>query len=304
MCQRNAEVLDVSQEQAEPPRTARRHDQSCALYLLKVLVVPPGEIEHKPKEVKDNMRTGTTIRAVTTVLLVTLAAMSNAIAGSGDDNDASYPEVGVEWVNDYTYPYSDLSNCDDSANGLYNRLGNIGWTKRFNKGNSNAKATHFESAGQDSSYIDAVDIALYSGHGHSNRLDISTVWEKVYYNEAQWGDYDLEWIGLDCCYAGSSYFAHPLNGIHLICGFSTTASDFDNGKHWADYLIDDGAGDDAYTVKNSWFYGMDVHHGAGTTLRVNGENADCGTDYIWGQGSVITDPPVDGSYTYWTYNCN
>ncbi|MEA1944407.1 MAG: DUF6345 domain-containing protein [Euryarchaeota archaeon] len=250
------------------------------------------------------MRTGTTIRAVATVLLVMLAAMSNAIAGSGDDNDASYPEVGVEWVNDYTYPYSDLSNCDDSANGLYNRLGNIGWTKRFNKGNSNAKATHFESAGQDSLYIDAVDIALYSGHGHSDRLDISTVWEKVYYDEAQWGDYDLEWIGLDCCYAGGSYFSYPLNGIHLICGFSTPANDSDNGNHWADFLIDYGAGDDACTVKDAWFYGMDVNHGSDTTLRVNGENADCGTDYIWGQGPVIADPPVDGYYTHWTYTCS
>jgi hypothetical protein len=218
-------------------------------------------------------------------------------------DDDNVLEVGVEWVNDYTYPLSDLSNCDDSANGLYNRLGNIGWTKRFNKGNSNAKATHFESAGQDSSYIDAVDIALYSGHGNPNKLDISTVWEKVYYDEAQWGDYDLEWIGLDCCYAGSSYFAIPLNGIHLICGFSTPANDFDNGNHWADFLIDYGAGDDAYPVKDAWCYGMDVNHGSDTTLRVNGENADCGTDYIWGQGPVITDPPVDGDYVYWTYTC-
>jgi len=32
-----------------------------------------GKIEHKPKEVKDNMRTGTTIRAVATLLLVMLA---------------------------------------------------------------------------------------------------------------------------------------------------------------------------------------------------------------------------------------
>lgn len=237
------------------------------------------------------------------IVLSVMALMPCANAGTGDDNDASYPEVGVEWVNDYTLPLLDLDQCDDSANGLYNRLGNIGWTKRFNKGDSDAKAAHFEYANHDSTYIDAVDIALYAGHGSQNKLDISTVWEKVYYDEALWGDYDLEWIGLDCCYAGSHYFAYPLNGVHLICGFSTTANDYDNGKHWADYLINDGGDDVAYKVKDAWFYGMDVHHGSGTTLRVNGENADCGNDYIWGQGSVIADPPVDDYYVYWTYNC-
>jgi hypothetical protein len=49
-------------------------------------------------------------------------------AGAGDDNDASFPEVGVEWVNDY-WP-NPLSHSDESATDFYNTLGNAGWTKR------------------------------------------------------------------------------------------------------------------------------------------------------------------------------
>ncbi|AAM03949.1 predicted protein [Methanosarcina acetivorans C2A] len=240
--------------------------------------------------------------SVTLSVILILLAPSVSLAGTGDDSDASSPEVGVEWVNDYTWPYSDLSYCDDSANGLYNRLGNEGWTKSFNKGNSNAKAAHFEQANQDSQYIDAVDIALYSGHGSTDKLDVSTVTEKVYHDEAEWGDYDLEWIGLDCCLAGSGDFSSSLNGAHLILGFSTNCYDSDLGLHWANYLVDDGSNDVAYTVKNSWFYGADVDQPSGVTAKVFGETSSCGNDYIWGQGSVITDPPVDSSYTYWTYN--
>lgn len=242
------------------------------------------------------------IAYVTVSLVLLVLASTVSLAGTGDDNDVSYPEVGVEWVNDYTWPISDLLYCDDSANGLYNKLGNNGWTKRFNMGNSNAKAAHFEQAKTDSQYIDAVDIALYSGHGSTNKLDVSTVTEKVYYDEAEWGDYDLEWIGLDCCLAGSGNFASSLNGVHLILGFSTECYDSDLGLHWANYLVDDGPNDVAYTVKNSWFYGADVDQPSGVTAKVLGETSNCGNDYIWGQGSVITDPPVDGSYTYWTYN--
>jgi len=79
------------------------------------------------------------IIAVSSVIL-----MSCANAGTGDDNDATSPEVGVEWVTDYSWPHSDLPNSDDSAIAFYNGLGNAGWTKKFNKGNNNAKEEHFE----------------------------------------------------------------------------------------------------------------------------------------------------------------
>lgn len=245
------------------------------------------------------------IQTILVVLCVLTVLILPVSAGTGDDSDSSSPEVGIEWVIDYTYPYSDLPNSEDSATGFYDRLGNEGWNKKFNKGNSDAKDEHFEQSGVDTTYIDGVDIAFYQGHGSSGKLDISAVWEKVYSNEAEWGDYDLEWIGLHACdVLSNGDFSDALHGIHLICGFSTTAYNYaDDGENWADYLIDDGANDDAYSVKDAWFYGIDINQPSGVTLKVFGETSSCGNDKIWGQGTVISDPTVDGYYNIWTHDC-
>jgi hypothetical protein len=71
----------------------------------------------------------------------------------------------------------------------------------------------------------------------------------------------------------------------------------------ADYLIDDGANDDAYTVEDAWFYGIDINQPAGVTLKVSGETSTCGNDKIWGQSTVISDPAVDDQFTIWTHSC-
>jgi hypothetical protein len=47
------------------------------------------------------------VRKVFAVFIALIAFISPVNAGSGDDNDASSPEVGVEWVTDYTYPTLD-----------------------------------------------------------------------------------------------------------------------------------------------------------------------------------------------------
>lgn len=113
------------------------------------------------------------------VLCIIVTLIFPVSAGAGDDSDSSSPEVRIEWVCDYTYPYADLQYSDDSAIGFYNRLGNAGWTKKFNKGDSNAKAAHFEQSGSDTTYIDGVDIAFYHGHGSAGRLDVSTYTRKL-----------------------------------------------------------------------------------------------------------------------------
>lgn len=240
------------------------------------------------------------------VLFILAIVTFPASAGAGDDSDSSSPEVGVEWVCDYTYLYSDLPNSDDSAVGFYNRMGNAGWTKKFNKGNSNAKAAHFEQSGSDTTYVDGVDIAFYQGHGSAGRLDVSAYTEKVNADEAEWGDHDLEWIGLHACSTlYNTAFASSLNGVHLICGASTTTyNNANDGTNWAAYMIDDGANDVAYTVKESWFYGVDTGQPASVTLKVFGETSTCGNDKAWGQGTVVSDPTPDETFTIWTHSCS
>lgn len=245
-----------------------------------------------------------------TLLLIAICLVSNASAGTGDDSDSSSPEVGIEWVTDYSWPYSDLPNSDNSAEDFYNTLGNAGWTKKFNMGNSYASDAHFEHSGVngvDSSYVDGADIVFYQGHGEDDSLHLATYTKRVIYeNEIKWGDYDLEWIALHSCSstAEPSNFIqgngpeYGFNGVHLVCGFYTTALNYaEDGGNFADRLLN------GETVKDAWFHAIDETHGSGRSLRVIGESSNCRYDHIWGEGSVISDPTVDGTTYYWDFDC-
>jgi len=76
-------------------------------------------------------------------------------AGAGDDNDATYPEVGIEWVVNYDWPSDDLPNADDDARSFYNTLGSNGWTKRFDYGDSSTQVYHWTYS-NDLNYVDKV----------------------------------------------------------------------------------------------------------------------------------------------------
>jgi len=64
----------------------------------------------------------------TLVIIACFALVTAVSAGSGDDNDLSNPEVGVEWVTEYN-GLNNLQSDDDCALGFYNTRGNAGWTQ-------------------------------------------------------------------------------------------------------------------------------------------------------------------------------
>jgi len=227
------------------------------------------------------------------------------LKGTKDFQDLYYPQVGVEWVNDYTI--TPLSNSDDTAIGFYNTLGNAGWVQMFEKGDDEAQTSHF-TVGEDWKYIDGVDVALFAGHGSFN---ITAYWIRlmepkiVLFPTCEWGDHDLEWIFLHGCHTTKcpeNFKAWPywtMNGVHLVCGFYSEGWDVDDGTRLANYLLE------GQTIKNAWFNATDYTHGSGIILRVIGENEACGNDHIWGSGSVISDPPVDANtYDEWWHYCD
>ena len=226
------------------------------------------------------------------------------LAGTKDNRDIEFPQVGVEWANDYYWPSAPLTFSDDVAIDFYTILGNAGWKKMFEFGDSNAMPSHFHTDG-DWNRIDGVDIALFAGHAQDWGVKLGTDplrW--VYYSLSEWGDNDLEWIFLHGCYSTktpSKFKGTPnwaMNGVHLVCGFYSEGWDVqDDGYNLANYLV---AGQ---TVKNSWFKAIDITHGSGKILSVIGENSACGNDYIWGKGPVISDPPVDAAVSSWIYFC-
>jgi len=92
------------QEQAEPRETPEGMIKLTPYAYLRFWLCLRGKIEHKPKEVNDSMRTGTTIRAVTTLLLIILAmAASTVHAIPWSDCHGIDPfEEEAELVADYT----------------------------------------------------------------------------------------------------------------------------------------------------------------------------------------------------------
>jgi len=218
-----------------------------------------------------------------------------AIDGTGDDGGT--PEVGVEWST-----AGGLDNSDDSAGGFYNTLGDAGWTRKFNKGDANALESHFEYFNNgDRNYIDGVDIAFFNGHGSDQHISLGPGKDVFFSSEIEWGDYDLEWIGLHSCHStaepdnfkGSHY---GLNGVHLICGFETESLNYaEDGPSFAERLLD------GENVPIAWYHAMDETHPSDKVVQMVAEDNSVWNDCIWGQGSVASDPPVDGLWSAWSY---
>ncbi len=245
-----------------------------------------------------------------------LLPTSAVYASDGDDNDSNSPQFGGEWTGE-----DDPQAGEDSVVGLYNRLVNTsGWEddsgESFTRGENSTYETDYKESnlgGWDEAYIDDVDLAMFQGHSapvdNVRALQFSTYQDDYYleWDEARWGDHDMEWIFLCTCNmlsdASMSYWSSALNGTHLICGSKNEFVVSDHGLHIGDLLVDDGWWDSPRKVKTAWFNGCDYDSDFGRVLRVIGETSGCGDDYIWRQGSVCSDPVVDGNYSVWTYNC-
>jgi hypothetical protein len=219
------------------------------------------------------------------------------LRGTADFHDSDFPQVGIEWSNGDNLVWS-----DETAIGFYNTLGDAGWVKTFEYGDSETQVDHFD-VGDDWKYIDGVDIALFAGHGGFDWIRLDD--DYLFFNGCEWGDYDLEWILLHGCHTTQypiAYKAWPhwaMNGVHLVCGYDTVGWDCNDGTNISSRLLN------YEPIKDAWFNGIDQTHNSSFRLRVIGEDASVGNDHIWGYGFVAFDPPVDQStWDYWVFQCH
>lgn len=204
-------------------------------------------------------------KAIALVAFFIISMTFVPLVRAGND-DANSKEVMVEWVEDYTARgWGYLDHQQEEATAFYNRLGNLGWTKRGNWGNDTAWESDFEKSsvgGWDTSYIDSVDFAYFTGHGSPSHFsfgyehdgDGAYTW-MVHHSEVEWGDTDLEWIALACCnclqesgirnrWGTNSVF----KGLHGILGFHSTsqATGASLPNKFVDYMIE------PRTIGNAW----------------------------------------------------
>jgi len=147
---------------------------------------------------------------------------------------------------------ADLSGSAPNAGGFDSRMRSSA-TSQFFWAETNAWERDFKQpgigGGQDSSYVDDVDVVFYTGHANENGFSFSSNRDdnQLRYSDAQWGDRDLEWIALAAClilnrasvggldWAGR--WGGSFQGLHMILSYATVSSDNTiEGDHFADYM--------------------------------------------------------------------
>jgi len=116
---------------------------------------------------------------------------------------------------------------------------------------------------------------LHAGHGKPDAFYFSDSSHddcELACTEAGWGSGDLEWLVLDdcSCIADDRWqldWVDAFQGLHLICGFSTTAHDVPKrGGQLADKLC----GASRMTFEQAWFYACEATEAGRTTAAAVG----------------------------------
>jgi len=238
---------------------------------------------------------------------------------SADDDGVM--EYGIEWIKNYRYA-DDLECCKTTNDHFVATMSTAGWTEGFNNKDGSADLDHWGS--ENNSYVDAVDLSLFCGHGvftydlpfdadlhgilfRENKYEVPLPDYCMTPGSAEdcWGDGDAEWIALGACETLSdddgSYWAAAFDGAHLILGYHTDAYG-SSDIPWINQMVSVGPGDPAKRIGWAWCKGCDAVKTCGTTARVLGESVDMKYDYIWGQGlGPQQDPDVDANYSHWDH---
>lgn len=231
-----------------------------------------------------------------------------------DYQDDGLLEVGgiynADYQNNLIWP--DRPTTENITRGFVDYLENNGWQERFIYGDVDEESPF---TGDDNLSADGVDIFFYCGHGNVGSIPLVDDWwplpHVVSYEEAEWGETDLEWVFLFACNTlqnddaySANYtkengeFAQSLNGAHIICGADTPMSaEYTEVGEAIAYLLVEG-----YDVGMAWFVGGLYYHPVGTTLRIIYEeefyfNPETGEyDYIWGCGDTQPDVSPDEDF--------
>ena len=215
-----------------------------------------------------------------------------------------------------------LAGSDQNARGFIDTMRDKGETYAFLFHDDNAwewdfKDKRYVSTGSDDRFADNVDILFYTGHASSVDFyfcDDSHDDQRLRYNEAHWGDNELEWLIIAAC--GPLYdhnwnnWEGAFDGLHLLMGYGSRSSDNTvEGETFATWshpqsMFGGTFQLQAFSVPVSWMMAAYAGQPSGKIWAIMGVNSeDCGSsvnDHLWGQGTVSPDLrpnspcPIDG----------
>ena len=229
-------------------------------------------------------------------------------------------DAGIEWIGNS----GGLPGSAVSAAGFVGTMTAFGPVPiQFNWGDLSAWERDFKDpskGGQDSSYVDDVDLTFYTGHAgdwgwwfsNTNHDD-----QNLTFNDAFLGDRDLEWLGIAACgplqLTGSGLqwwqrWGPAFQGLHLLMGYATTS--FDNtieGPNFARYILGipglGWLGFGPVTVRQAWAQMAIDAQPSSVTWAEMGVYGPGGVsnwnDYFWGRGPTGPDIPHSQITGYW-----
>jgi hypothetical protein len=185
------------------------------------------------------------------------------------------------------------------------------WVLRYSFAEISAFEKDFKKdslGGWENSYIDSVDLQFYVGHGWPGGFTFANATQSdgsIVPNDCNraWGDRDNEWLALTSCQvladSNLSQWAACMNGQHLIMGFVTNASAYNNASstqayHFGRYIMQN------YTMPQAWYKACDVAQRGRVTRTIINELA-CLNDKP-NLGQICADS-YDTDWWYQTHSC-
>ncbi len=195
-------------------------------------------------------------------------------------------EVCAEWIHVFPYTHNvgdkklaQLKNREDVATGFYEELQKYGCEGEPIRGGPSAWESDFKlPLSATDVWVDTCDIVLHAGHGRPGGFYFGSQHQDCLLEstEAIWGTEDLEWLILDDCSCLSApgtdtgeqalaLWKPAFRGLHLICGFATTAHDWDTrGRSMAEKLRK------GWTFVQAWYYACEMSEAKHTAAAVMG----------------------------------
>ena len=255
---------------------------------------------------------GTTLETITVVftdgngtLLTASETVQVALAGTG------YPPTGG--INYGTERgVSDLGAANQI--GFISAFDSAGVAAEFNYDAVTAWEKDFKFAAGAQELVDTADIVFYEGHGNGGGFTFETQEDDGYlfYNDARlaWGNDDLEFLCLLSCsvlqdsFGGKSWASRwgwTFDGLHLICGFETSAYDTPG---FAATFANSMLNSPALPIRMAWFQAHDATQPGGVVAKVIGVVGPDGCysgwdDYFWGKGPISPDIPGNDVELLW-----
>lgn len=211
-------------------------------------------------------------------------------------------DVGVEYVG----VSQNLNGSKGNANGFAATMSGRGVPVEFHFGDYAAWEQDFKhpgKGGNDSNYVDNVDMVFYTGHANGDGFTFPGNMDDgfLHFDDALWGDRDLEWLVIAACgplqwdSSGKTYserWGPAFRGLHQMLAYATDSLDNQaEGRLLAQKLL--GVGSNAKRVREAWVetatevqpsdvdWAIMGPYGSGYTHNYN--------DYFWGKGTTGSD---------------